>query len=283
MFSPSFTPRIIRHGTRPLLAATGLGLALLLNPAAQASVSAPATTLANGEMSDIAYGATGNVFQLTPVLFVPGLGSANLPSEVAKLTPSLDFSFRVAPGTANSSMLVVDYIIRNISAAESFNNLRFTAVANPDGDPVDYLDQFTETWGPATAQGPVARETRSFDYDPALALLSKTLETGGLQDSTIESSCASASGCDGVFGLQWNISALNPGDTLTISLGLSDNGSTLSSRFLQAMSTQAAQTQLTFSGMAVTAPVPEPASSALWMGGLAAMAALQWRRRSRLG
>lgn len=271
-FVPSFVPKPMSFAL--------LGLAMAMSQAAHATVSAPGSTIGNGELSNIAYGNTGNVFQLTPVLFVPGLGSANLPSEVAKLTSSLDFSFAVDASSVNTDMLVVNYTIRNTSAAESFNNLRFVAIANPDGDQVDYLDRFTETWGPATPQGPVARETRAFEFDPALSMLSKTLETGSLLDGAPSSACASSSGCDGVFGLQWNIAALNPGEALTVSLGLSDAGSSLSSRFLQALSINEPLTQLTFSGITVVSPVPEPSSSALMLGGLAAMVGVLGRRRA---
>ena len=264
-------------------AATLIGLALALGHTAQASVSAPGGTLGNGEMSNIAYGTSGNVFQLTPVLFVPGLGSANLPSEVTKLTSSLAYSFEVAASSIDSSMLVVNYTIRNTSAAETFNNLRFTAIANPDGDQVDYLDQFTETWGPATPQGPVAREARAFEFDPALTMLSKTLETGSLLDGAPSGGCATGSGCDGVYGLQWNVAALNPGETLVVSLGLSDAGDSLSSRFLTALSIKEPLTQLTFSGLAVVSPVPEPSTSGLLMVGLLAMVGVVRRRQAAQG
>jgi hypothetical protein len=270
-----------RSSIRPI-GVTALALAIALcNNTAHASVSAPGTTLANGEMADIAYGSTGNVFQLTPVLFAPGLGNANLPSEVTKLTSSLTYTFAVDVSTINTSMLVVNYQIRNVSVAESFNNLRLAVIANPDGDQVDYLDQFSEAWASAAAGGPVAREARVFEFDPSLSMLSKSLETGSLLDGAPSSACASASGCDGVFGLQWNVAALNPGEVLTLSLGLSDNGGALSTRFLTALSVNNPLTSLTLSGLITVSPVPEPSTGGLLIGGLAALSALMHRRSSR--
>lgn len=263
------------------LASRAVAAAVLLAcMGAHAAVSTPSGQNAAGDLEGITYGPTGagNVFQFQPFLFVQGLGNANSPSSVAALNSALSFEYSISG--AGTNLMTVQYSITNKSASDSFSNLRFWVVANPDGDQTDFVDRLTETWGPQGALDPVARESQPFTFNPSDNIASRAIVNIGLTNGAPEAGCASSSGCDGVFALQWNAPTLAAGQRFVARVGLSDNGSTLSSRFLTATAVNSANTALTFSGTAQVQAVPEPSAVAMMLAGAGVIATALRRRRS---
>jgi hypothetical protein len=253
--------------------------ALLAAGSAQAVVSAPGTTEFGGNMADITYGSTGNIFQLDPALFVLGLGDSGNPQSVAGRAPLLlQYSFSVSG--QDSGLMTIEYRMRNISQGETINQLRFMVFANPDGGD-DFNDVLSETWGPAGLGNPVLREGREF-VNPITGIkagfgLNNNLSEGA---AALDPACTALPGCDATVGLQWNAPVLAPGETFRVRLGLSDTNLALSSRFLTIRSATAPDTVLTFSGQSAILPVPEPAAVWTMAAGLAALGLLARRRRA---
>lgn len=247
----------------------------LASLAAHADVSAPLPPNFAGEWAGITYGNGGEVYELQPYLFVNGLGGAEAAVTVAARTPLLDYSF----GSFNldAHTLVLQYAITNLSASESFNQLRFMVFANPDGDVFDYADRVSENWGAAQAGDPVRRETVAL---PVLdGSVTSFLLAGNLDDGPPGAACTGGAGCDASFALQWNAPLLDPGESFVLQLGLSDNGTALSSRSLVATALNSPDTVLTFSGTAQVTAVPEPTAWMLFGCGLIGLNG--WLRRRR--
>lgn len=266
------------HATRraPARITALAAAALLAAGTAQAAVGTPATTEFGGSMADIAYGNGGNIFQLEPMLFLLGLGDSGNPQTVANRNAALQYSFSVSG--AGTGLMTIDYRLRNTSASETFNQLRFMVFANPDGA-ADFMDTLSESWGPATAGDPVLREGRAY-VDPVSGIkpgfgLNNNLSEG-LQP--LDPDCGAAPGCDATVGLQWNAALLAPGETFHLRLGLSDDGQALSKRFLQATSVSDPGTVLTFSGTGVVTAVPEPGAVWMLLAGLGVLGSLARRR-----
>ena len=262
---------------RALARITALAAASLLAAGtAQAVVGAPGTTEFGGSMADITYGNGGNIFQLEPMLYMLGLGDAGNPQTVAGRNPALQSSFSVSG--AGTGLMVIDYQVRNTSATDTFNQLRFMVFANPDGV-ADFMDTLSETWGPAGAGDPVLREGRAY-VDPVTGIkpgfgLNNNL-TEGLQP--LDLACTGGAGCDATVGLQWNAPQLAPGQVFRVRLGLSDDGQALSKRFLQATAVSDPGTVLTFSGTGVVTAVPEPGAVWMLLAGLGTLGSLARRR-----
>lgn len=250
--------------------------ALVVAGAAQAAVGPAAVAGPGGGMQDIGYGFGGNVYQLEPMLFVQGLGSAGNPLAVTALNPALTFSYMVAG--AGTPLMIIDYRVQNVSAVESFNQLRFMLFANPDGDPVAFADVLSETWGPRLAGDPDLREGRAFN--PVDTILDHITLTGNLSEG-YDAACLGSPGCDATAGLQWNAALLGPGETFSIVVGLSDNGQHLSSRWVDVTAVNTANTVLTLSGIANIIPVAEPGSGWMLAAGLAALGVAIRRRLPR--
>jgi len=262
------------HFHRRAVAGALLASALLAGTAAHAVVGAPASSDTSGIMGDIAYGATGNVFELIPRLFVQGVGGARLPTAITTENPLLEYGFSVSG--AGTNLLTIDFSVRNTSPGESFSDLRFMLFANPDGG-ADFMDVVTEKWSGAAAGDPVRREARM--PDALNGILSRIAITNNLTEtpSAMDTDCTGGAGCDANVALQWNAALLEPGKTMLVRVGLSDDGQALSSRFLTISSASNAGTALTFSGQVQV--VPEPGTTALMLAGLLGVGALVQRRR----
>lgn len=253
---------------RAAMTATSIAVAALgCSNAAWAVVSAPAAQLDSGRINLLAYGNGGNLFELSPLLFVQGLGPANFPPSVVVLNPALEFSYSVSG--AGSNLVTVDYLLRNVSVSSSFNQLRFMVYANPDGDSVNFADRVTQQWGAQSPGDPDRREARVFENGNT-PLSNFVFNTNLTETPTpIDAACTAAPGCDATLGLQWNAPQIGPGQTWHIRVGLSDNGTALSTRWLGATALNSPDTEFTLSGHA--AMVPEPSLAWLLLGGLGVM------------
>lgn len=272
-FVPSFVRPPLRQLLRPVVAA-----ALALGAAqAQAVVGPPTTTdgLSYGGMRETPYGTTGQIFELFPRAFIEGLGQPDDASDVVALTPDLVFADPVFSGFG-TGLLTIEYRITNVGAT-AFNDIRFVVWANPDGGADPYLDQVSVFDGPASDLNADLYEVQPLASNPFDAILArfgtnKSLTTGLAAD------CSSPNGCDAEMALQWN-AALNPNESFIVRVGLSDNGQTLSSRYIQANSVTSASTQLIFSGTGEVVAVPEASTWALLGAGLAGVAVATRRTR----
>lgn len=260
------------------LAATLAAASLLATTGAHAAVSAPPAVNSDGSMDNAAYGLAGNLFRLEPLLFVQGLGSADNAQVVAGRNAGLQFSAPLVSG-AGTNLMTIEYALRNISASESFSQLRFVAFANPDSS-ATFLDTVTESWPAALAGDPVRREARAF-IDPISGINVGFGNVGNLTEGPLplDAACTAPAGCDATIGLQWNATTLAPGEVLRVRVGLSDNGQSLSGRFLTIASTDDA-TVLTFSGQSAVVAVPEPGAGWLLAAGLGGLGFMLRRRQA---
>jgi len=197
----------------------------------------------NGDFDEINYGQTGLAY-VKPFLFVGDLAATDKPSNYAAVT-NLDYSYRI--DGLDSSMFTVTYSITNNDPA-SFNDMRFMVDVQADGSG-SFNDLAHVTW-PAKGMG-------GTDHHQVVDFLSVDLSAemvanNGLNDTN---ACGGAV-CDVDFGLQWNLASLGADETWHITIGLSDDGSVLSNRFLQAISVDTFNTELTFSGNATVVPIP---------------------------
>lgn len=257
---------------RPLAAAA----ALVACAGAQANLVQPPVLA--GSFAD--YGTIGNLFQLAPQLYVQGLGSPGAPEGVVALNPKLQY-LATASGVG-TPLMKIDYRVSNVSLSDSFFDLRFMVFVNPDGDPTDFLDVLSETWGAAAAGDPVLREGRAFSNVDTI--LSRFQSNQNLAEGLAahDAPCLAASGCDATIGMQWNAATLGPGETFRVVLGLSDDGQHLSSRWIDATSVVSpGDTALRLSGVSSIVAVPEPASGWMLAAGLAVLGAAARRRWSR--
>jgi hypothetical protein len=268
-----------RRCTATLRSVASVVMCWALTSTAHAAMGPPGASDQGGTLSDIGYGSTGNVFQFQPLLFINGLGAANDPMSVVALNPALHFSWSYF-GSGTGQMLI-RYQIDNLSGSETFNDLRFMAFLNPDGEQATFLDRVSEIWGATDLQGPSRRETQPFTADPFDTIMARFKTGGNLQDLPPPAACVASAGCDATLGLQWNAATLAPQQRLLVTVSLSDNGQSLSSRSLQAAAANAAGTVLTVSGTMQVLPVPEAPAWAMTLAGLAMMCA--WLRHHRVG
>lgn len=244
-------------------------IALAASLAAAGSAHAVLTLPADGSFAD--YGNGGNIFAVEALLYVQGLGNAGLPQNVVALNPLLQYSSAVSG--FGTSMVTIDHLIRNVSPTQTFDDLRFMAYANPDGDTVDYLDEVMENWSAAVPGDPVLHEVRVYDDNPFVGVLANFLlnNTLGEGADAIDAACRSFSGCDATAGLQWNAPALGPGETFHIRVAFSDAGQQVSARWVDFVAVNSPETVLRMSGQSTIVPVPEPGVAWMLAAGLAVL------------
>jgi hypothetical protein len=244
-------------------------LALAVTVVGVGSAHAVLSVPADSSFAD--YGSGGNIFAIEPLLYVQGLGSPGLPQNVVTLNPLLQYSSSVSG--FGTSMVSVEYRIRNTSPTHTFDDLRFMVYANPDGDTTTFLDVAEDNWGTATPGDPVLREVRIYDDDPLVGVLANFLLNNTLVEGAdaIDASCRSSTGCDATAGLQWNALTLGPGETFHLQVAFSDAGQQVSARWIDFMAVNSLDTALRMSGISAIVPVPEPGAAWMLAAGLAVL------------
>ena len=256
--------------------------ALLLLCMLPASGAMGAVILGNdfgdGSFTDLNYGdpaATGLAY-VTPFLYAGGLLDA---PGIIDTTTLLSYSYSVSG--LGSSRMQVTYSVTNddiVNISDSFGELRFIVNVDPNGNLAADLAGFNDTasvvWGPKLGGDPDKYQVDEFDFIGGLQ--DSIFSNGGLNDTD---TCGGT--CDVDFALQWNLTSLGAGETWNIIIALADDGSTLSSRYLQAVSADGPATSLTFSGLASTTEtvIPLPASIYLLGSGLLGLMGIGVRRR----
>lgn len=224
----------------------------------------------NGDFGGLEYGATGTAY-VTAFLYVSDLGTTVGPQTQATLT-NLTYNYAYGFSGAGNSQFTVTYSIRNDDPAP-FSDLRFIVNVQPDGS-ATYKDIAGRNpaglWDAAT--GGVADGYQIVDWSANLK------ESIASNDGLTNTDACGGTACDVDFALQWNLASLAPGLTWNLTVLLSDDGSTLSSRYLSATSVDTTGTSLTFSGTAAVVPLP-PA----WLLLMAAVGSLGLAGRRRAG
>ena len=239
-------------------------IALLPAPSALAALLLPGgDTLLNGAFDEIEYGSTPGLAYVTPFLFVGDLAATDPPHVVGGTT---NLTYGYSFDGLGTSLMTITYTLTNDDPA-AFTDLRFMVDVQADGSG-SFNDIALAVFGVPMAGDPVQFQIADFSEN----LPNQIVTNDGLDGSD---TCGGAV-CDVDTALQWDLATLNPGETWRVTIGLSDDGSTLSSRYLQVTSADTASTVLTFSGVA--AILPEP--SALVLLGIALAFMSGTRRRS---
>lgn len=228
-----------------LVAAT---VASLLAGPATAAVSL-GTDWGNGDFDDVQYGDTGLAY-VTSFLYVGDLSSTESPTDITSTTSGLDYDYAV--NGLGSGMMEVTYRFTNEDVLP-WSDMRFMVNVQADGS-VTFNDSATVQWGAKGDSGdPDHYQVEEWGMGPlgASTLQSAIVSNNGLADTN---TCGTP--CDVDMALEWDLASLEPGQIWTITVGLADDGSRLSERFLAATSVDTANTELTFSGNATVVPAP---------------------------
>jgi len=189
----------------------------------------------------------------------------------------LSFNAQVSPplplGPGGTAQLLVTFDLTNTKGSAT-QPMKFIAEVDPNGAD-DRLDT------PASHMVIGAHEPDRFEIDnatPVPSLLDQNIVNGQLNNA-IAPACQSQP-CDVDFALQWNIPALQPGETSRVIVSLSDDGQHNSASFLSATHVLPDDEEiLTFSGTAQV--VPEPETWLLLGAGIGVMVLGYARRRER--
>ena len=234
-----------------------LGLATLTPASATALLSLPGgDTLLNGSFDEIGYGATGTAY-VTPLLYVGELSSTEPPESIDTVT---DLSHEYLVDGLGTSLMLIRYSIRN-DGVLPFTDLRFLVDVQADGSSA-FTDLVDVVFGAAVVGDPDGFQVGDFGVLPLTTALVSN-------DGTDGSNACGAAVCDADLALEWDLPVLNPGFTWEITVGLSDDGTAISTRYLRATSAETADTSLVFSGAARI--VPEPTTVLLVALGLVAL------------
>ena len=234
------------------------------------------TDFGDGSFTDVNYGdpaATGLAY-VTPILYAGGL--IDSPTNIATTT-LLSYGYSVSG--LGSNRMEVTYSVTNddtVDIASTFGELRFIVNVDPNGnlaaDPAfGFNDTATVVWGAKTGGDPDNYQVAEFAFIGGLQ--DSIFANGGLNDTN---TCPGGT-CDVDFALQWNLTSLAPGEIWNITIGLADNGSRLSTRYLQAVSADGPATSLTFSGTASIVPIPP----AVWLFGSGLIGLIGVARRKK--
>lgn len=164
-----------------------------------------------------------------------------------------NLALSTAVSGAGSNMLRVDYTLNNLSGTDSFN-LGMIALVDPNGgDPFFDVDRPTINFPGAVGAG----EPVAYGVDDFFGSLNAKVLGGSLDNSN---NCGAA--CDLQYALQWDLGLLAPGGSITVSVGLSDSGLSLSTRNLLSQLDGGGigvDPSLTLSGAVSAVPLPAPA------------------------
>jgi hypothetical protein len=261
------------------LQAALLAASLLPAGAALAAISV-GTDLGNGALLDLDYGATGNVTQVTPLLFFSEVAGTQPPQAAIGGIPWL--SFNAVVSGQGTSVLDMTFTLSNTSAgADVATDLRFMVIAQPDGDGqlglgASFLDAVSESWGAPIAGDPNARQVVPLLFDLSNSMVGSAAAANGLSDGLPPAACIGGAVCDTEFGLQWNLPSLGAGETWTVNVKLVDDPSlVIGGRYLLATSADTADTALFFGNVHV---IPEPQTYAMLLAGLGLLAFLRMRK-----
>jgi hypothetical protein len=237
--------RILNRNQRSAL----IALAILPTSGVQAAMVL-GTDWGDGSFTELSYGASGLAY-VTPWLYVGDFAATDSPSNQAAVS-LLDFAQPPAVSGLGTPAMEVTYSFTNNDSL-AFHDLRFmlNVEASDTAAPNYDIDEGLAIWGTKSADDPDQYEIAVYDL----------FAPGGIPDSilggTLHGTNTCVAPCDVDTALQWNLASLEPGQTWQVLVHLSDDGSAVSSRYLQAASNlDPVSTTLTFSGTAAVVPLP---------------------------
>ncbi|MEC9341351.1 MAG: VPLPA-CTERM sorting domain-containing protein [Pseudomonadota bacterium] len=263
--------KIQRNRVLPEISAALLFLGGLVGSPANAAVTLPGGDIfLSGAFQDIEYGATGLIPQLVPWLYVGSFGF--LPFDVTesptKTATTTDLTYEYSISGLGTGLTTISYTFGNTGSV-SATDVSFIVHVNPDGSGTfdDFATVVPMPWSsPVPSSEPAAYQVADW-FEDKFSLNG----TNRRLDNT--DSCAGR--CDVEFALQWDLAELAPGMLWQVNVGLSDDGQTISSRYLEAVSADSDGTALTFSGNASVVPLP----ASIWFLGTGLLAMLGVSRR----
>ena len=222
---------------------------------------------------DIDYGATGAA-TLGAFYRLPSGTESSL--DVASVS---GLGFNAFISGFGTGQVQVTYDLTNTTSSATAP-LKFFAEVDPDGDTRGTIPTFMDIPGSTIVAG--AREPSRFSLDDVNSV-SPDLDFDIVSTGELNNLNTCGAFCDLVFAFQWDIPALNPGETARVVVSLSDTGAHLSDSFLTATRADALgnivppEQVFTFSGQLDV--IPEPQTWALLFAGLGLLGLKLSRRR----